>query len=543
MVPTVRLPTGAYAGYPLALYDLPAGSAWSEWRLWNASDGSGREAALDSLDAVDGRPTRGYYLFAVQAMDEAGAVTPVFDATTPGQNNVARVVVRDPNFGPELFVDGGALGQHRFVGRSDPVRLDIATGQPIRFSWYADASYYGGTIDGYRYGWNIRNPDDDEQWDQDWCLGSPNCLATSPRIFNSGTQRFFLETRDATGITTHAEIELVVHQVVRRRDLLVVDDTETFEGDPQDPERREDERWLAIVATLPDITFDPGSDVYDVVSSLNQSPPMSLVFDYKTIVWYSKTAGGTTALTDIAAFRDPFAPDDGDQVPKFNYLNTYVDNRGEIWISGQQPTDRLWRFPEGTGSRPYPLNVTNWHTDTHPPGVDSVGATSFLWRLGAEAVDLGGGGRGPAHRDNAQHYCTGFRRVLSPATMGAPERLDPDPLRWASHPNGGRHSVEIYNMPVFLASQLPPLQPDPQVWLPVYEYVSVTPANPGAGLVYPLTADGQPAILLRKTRATDTQYSRAMCGFELWRLSVGSHLALAQWVLRDQFQLGQPDVP
>jgi hypothetical protein len=263
----------------------------------------------------------------------------------------------------------------------------------------------------------------------------------------------------------------------------------------------------------------------------------------------------------------------------------------------------------------------------HPPGEDSVGVSSFLWRLGVECVDLGGGGRGPVHRDNPNHYCTGFRRATpmgverqtfrsslaedhahdlvvptadiemppsggvtyttamapglththtltltegqlrqlaagdvvdslrtsvesgdAPAhshvydlqdqvgLWGAPATLEPDPPLWGQN---GRHSVEIYNMPTFMISETPQLSPDPRIWEALYTYVSPTPQT--ADRLYPATADGQPAFIIRKATANDQFFSRAYCGFEVWRLRPASRLAIADFILLRHFRLGLID--
>src|SRR5262249_19126475 len=109
---------------------------------------------------------------------------------------------------------------------------------------------------------------------------------------------------------------------------------------------------------------------------------------------------------------DPFVQRNVGAVVNFNYLNIYIENGGEFWLSGAQPTDVLWDFGDHPPLHPYPFNVTNWDEDPPKhPDQDSVGVTSFLYKLGAEAVDIGAGGRGPAERDDRSQYCIGFVRA------------------------------------------------------------------------------------------------------------------------------------
>ena len=130
---------------------------------------------------------------------------------------------------------------------------------------------------------------------------------------------------------------------------------------------------------------------------------------------------------------------------------------------------------------------------------------------------------------------------------GAPARLEPETSLWAQpsdpqlNPFGGRPNVEIYNMASFLANQQPPLQPDPKVWVALYYFTNTVGSDPSTGRVYPQTGDGQPAIILRKALPEDPFYSRALCGFEIFRLRTASQLALSDNILLRQFRLGLPD--
>jgi hypothetical protein len=130
---------------------------------------------------------------------------------------------------------------------------------------------------------------------------------------------------------------------------------------------------------------------------------------------------------------------------------------------------------------------------------------------------------------------------------GAPLTLACETSQWAQpsdpqlNPFGGRPNVEIYNMPAFLAIQTPQLQPDPRIWTALYNFTSPSPANPGTGFVYPQTGDGQAAVILRKAAAADLFYSRALCGFEVFRLRSASQVDLTRNILIRQFRLGLPD--
>jgi hypothetical protein len=104
-------------------------------------------------------------------------------------------------------------------------------------------------------------------------------------------------------------------------------------------------------------------------------------------------------------------------------------------------------------------------------------------------------------------------------------------------------NIEIYNMPDFVGEFPMPIDPPPDRVRPIYLFASVTPADRPRQFQYPLTADEQPALVMARRHATDPHYSRAYCGFEVWRLTRTSHLALARYVLLRQMRLGQPDLP
>jgi hypothetical protein len=630
LVPSNKDVVGHYRGLPDTLYQLPA-SAWSPWRAWNASDGSGKRAVVRDLRPAGVERGVGFYLFAVQAMDEAGAVTPVFDWRTIGKNNTTALTVAG-DVGPTLTLREPFLGTFHFSGASRPLPLDIAAGETVRFCWAADASSYGGEIVAYRYGWDIRDPDVEEEWEQNW---SSTATCAPVRVFNSGVHIFFLETRDNAESITRARIEMTVRQVTRRRDLLLVDDSVHPQGDSDPAEAREDTRWLTVIDSLEarqPFVFDPVRDVYDVRQNRRQAPPLAMVFDYKTVVWSVVPSSQGSALRSVAQFIDPFL-EGQNTVRGFNYLNLYLDNGGELWISGQMPSFELFPLTENRSQYEIlPANITNWNLDQHPDE-DSVGVASLLYRMGVEAVDMGSGGlvRRP-RSDRLDQGCIGFRRpeptdgdaarftttavlehthtlvltgreVESPpdsgltlttglaaehthtlhltarqartlasggqitvttassalpsphahevtlhdlyGRWGAPSVLTPDsswplpPLTF--NPYKSRVSVEIYNMPSFLAQQTPNLSPPAARVLPLYLFTGPTPADPATGVLYPFTADEQPALLLARAATVSPAYSRAYCGFEPWRLTLASHIALAEFILLHHMRLGLPE--
>lgn len=404
----INRPGNTYTSFPDSLYFLPDRYQWSEWARWGTG-GVGTRAVVSGLARVGDAPGVGYYIFAVQAMDEAGAITPVFDYQTDGKNNVALYRVSG-DVGPVLEVREPFLGTQTFVGGSKPIRIDIAGGQFINFRWNADASHYGGEIVAYRYGWDIRNPDNDQEWSS-WSLAGRRAPTQS---FPSGSHRFFVQVRDNAESITQAIYEMTVYTVTRSRDLLWVDDTD-YQTDIAS-EAADQARWEAVLSEVSSkngFEFDPGLDVYDVNENRREAPPIQKVFDYRTIVWSNRSGKDlSSGLRRAAQFSDPFPRRNQNTARAFNFINIYLANGGQLWIDGYRAAKQLWPDERPTGDDRYdPVNVTNWDDpiEPHPPGVDSVGTTSLLYMMGIEMFDVGSSLE-VNDRNESEDFCYGIER-------------------------------------------------------------------------------------------------------------------------------------
>ncbi len=396
-----------YVSFPDSLYVLPTRYQWSPWRAWDAEDGSGKRAVVTNLNRVGDFLGSGYYLFAVQAMDEAGAITPVFDYNTVGKNNCARVRVSGA-VGPLLTVRENFLGRQTFIGGSPLVRIDVAGGQPISFRWSADAETYGGEIIAYRFGWDIKNTDNDQEWSS-WSLSTRSAPTQS---FSTGAHRFFLEVRDNAESITRATYELTVHTVTRSRDLLWVDDSD-YQTD-LGAESQEDARWINVlsqVAAANGFTFEPTLDIYDVRENRTTPPPIQKIFDYRAVIWTNRSGrDGGSALRATAQFSDPVPVRNQNTAKACNFINIYFANRGTLWVNGFRPAGQLWPVERLPAETKDPVNVTDWNDpiEPHPPGIDSVGTSSLLYHMGVEMFDVGASLE--IDRQRAPFYCYGLQR-------------------------------------------------------------------------------------------------------------------------------------
>ena len=138
---------------------------WSPWMFYDSNIDTTRSAVSPVLEIG------GNYVFAVQAKDEAGAVTPIFDE----EHNVRRLLASKRTTGPALTVNNKFIGNVAGASISTPVVIfDMPEGIPLVFTWSATADHYGGVVSGYRYGWDIINLNEDDEWEVDFTpfLGS-----------------------------------------------------------------------------------------------------------------------------------------------------------------------------------------------------------------------------------------------------------------------------------------------------------------------------------------------------------------------------------
>ncbi len=108
---------------------------------------------------------------------------------------------------PTLTVWGTpGFGNWTFNGPDPtPVELVLISDDPdgIAFNWVGDASAYDGTLDGYRMGWDLNDPEDPN--DPGWIHpGFGPWQESEPRVFNNGFHAFTVEVQDTAGAMTRA---------------------------------------------------------------------------------------------------------------------------------------------------------------------------------------------------------------------------------------------------------------------------------------------------------------------------------------------------
>jgi hypothetical protein len=273
-----RVPDGKTFEYTIAyLRTHAADKEWQKWKWYKAPQDSGKFWTTPVID-------RGQYVFAIRAKDEAGAVTPVLDE----DRNVRRVLVGPLTSGPLMTVTNDYIGIIRTTSCSTPTTiLDSPAGVPLGFKITAKADQYGGTIAGYRYGWDIPDLNDPEQWEID-VTPFLSVASVPPRAFFFGTHTLTMEVVDNSGYCSRVEVKVNIVQFTLERSMLVVDDDVTDEQPssgwtnggswPNDAEH--DAFWEDQLSQVQG--FDPTIDMVDTKAGFI---PLATLAQYKSIIW------------------------------------------------------------------------------------------------------------------------------------------------------------------------------------------------------------------------------------------------------------------
>ncbi len=303
---------------------------WSEWTKYKPNKDEGEAYYPPPQDF-------GPYVFAVQAMSPPGDVTDIVRGV-----NMARLLVSQRTTGPVLKVINRYIGAMiTAVTTTPPWIIDIPSGVPMAFSLTADASSYGAIVSGYRWGWDLIDPDDDSEWPMAFTPFVSDVADVPPRTYFAGSHSVHIEVIDNWGYKSRIPVQVNVVPTVMDRPLLVVDDWEerspgwaaTNGAVPSDAEH--DQFWLAMTAGVDG--FDRIQDVIEV--DVNNIPSLDLLLNYRSIVWnVIAFYNGTTnsAINQILHFRDPnLFPVPAGQV-RPNLISLYMAAGGHVLLCGEQ---------------------------------------------------------------------------------------------------------------------------------------------------------------------------------------------------------------
>lgn len=197
---------------------------------WDSLPGSAH--GLDLRNLVPGQS----FIFAVVAIDRAGAYSPVFSASS---NLLWFSVSAVASLGPILtlasptftytFPSGGL-----FTSPDSYIRAEFAADRPVQLSWSAKPTS-GSFVRGYRWAVDIGSIDDESprsdetadfaHWSQPTLGMSVALPAYSPAGRPSETHLFYLEADDDLGFRSIGVVQFTVVRPTFDRELLIVDDT------------------------------------------------------------------------------------------------------------------------------------------------------------------------------------------------------------------------------------------------------------------------------------------------------------------------------
>lgn len=287
--------------------------SWGPWIPW--SDPASRTITYPRQD-VDAK-----LVFAVQAMDAAGAVTPTFE----WERNVRHIEIGQGQL-PILRVNEPILGERGFIGRNGFYSYEIYGGQELRFRWEGDASHYAGVIEAYRYGWDLADPDNpnDPGWAVPWGNG-PTYIAAPPRSYAAGSPNLIIQCRDNQGQVARGFFQFNVVSIPDRADqrpLLVVDDFPEGPGTAQRAlDLLGDRRWQEVFEGRLE-GFAP-IDILDAEESPERVTLRELA-RYRSVIWFTSPSSETF-------FRQNIAPLSDDRI---NWLDIYQRRAGNVMMVG-----------------------------------------------------------------------------------------------------------------------------------------------------------------------------------------------------------------
>jgi len=283
-----------------------------------------------------------------------------------------------------------------------PVVVDILSSVPMQFTWTADTGPNTATVVGYRYGWDIIDPEDDNQWEIGFTPFDGDSASAPARAFYTLTHTFHVEVRTESGACSRVEIDLNVIPYAPTRNLLVVDDfaaDRTIGAGWDDPmgkgfipnDAEHDQFWLDMVDHVEG--FDPGVDVIEVTGSARI--PLSTLADYKNIIWsaYSLIGIQTRPLLSKYLEHRPKASSSiatPSGVREINSLGLFMEAGGHLLITGHQPmTTTLNHLTSISPRFPFMFLYDQEDQEDIPDPAAPEGDESFPYRhLSLETMDF-----------------------------------------------------------------------------------------------------------------------------------------------------------
>ncbi|MBU8923341.1 MAG: hypothetical protein KOO63_16110 [Bacteroidales bacterium] len=299
---------------------------WSRWMSCNWSGGNAVRLESELEPGMPGGPPS-MHVFAVQARAKDGKVTEEF---IDGHNAVifdCRYKFRD---GPWFMISEdnflGDLAQYTslfyfpYIVPGSPL-IELPGGCPYKFSFEGDAEFYGRRVAGYRFGWDVPDP---EKWAKPFTM-----VNETPQVmFESGEHRLTVEVIDDIGLISSVTFIFDFIPMTMERDLLWIDDLlgapEPFPMRTMPTEDEHDLFWEGLCSR--NAGFDPGIDIYDVMENNNEPPTVELLSHYKNVIW-------TYSISSRSAWENILRRSDRNSL--INFLPMFMAQGGHIWTLGR----------------------------------------------------------------------------------------------------------------------------------------------------------------------------------------------------------------
>jgi hypothetical protein len=309
--------------------DAPEWSAWQDY--WTPSN-TGNSLTTEPLDF-------GGYMFAVQAKDEAGAVTPVFDE----RRNVRRIFVQTRFCYPIITLCNDLLNLCWHSNINHWASLDLPANTPLTFTIEFRDYGIGSTFE-YCYGWDMTvDPYDPSCTDWTPYPGQPVTVPVQAWFFGSHT--FVVVARNNSGYASYMGVKFNIMPFTMERNLLVVDDyredpagcgIESTNGAlPCDDEH--DAFWADALQNVEG--FEPAIDVIEV--DIVHRLPIDKLAQYKNVIWnvrggYNLQEEQLPLLYHLIKFT-PAGQDPPQYYVQSHLLEPFLASGGHILICGEQP--------------------------------------------------------------------------------------------------------------------------------------------------------------------------------------------------------------
>ncbi len=333
--------------------------AWTEWQLWpgGAADVPVSYTDLPQVEDDPNNPgqTRAiYYLFAAQVMTADGVIS----VERQYGLNVANFRITQ-NLAPTLAIHHPLLGSWKGTGANQITAIDLLAHISGEFQWEAEGDGYGGTIESYRWGWDVLDVDDPD--DPGWALPPGLTDAhkhSGPIPFEAGIHTLTVRAVDNYGALSQRVFVLdfvPVPDPSNQYPLLLVDDVKDRnsnawtdqQGIPRDRDEHRDSFWLDVLSTTGGVAgFELARDVIDAEI---QSVEIRDVVNYRAVVWSSRWVSYPNS-----AIARTFRPIDSQWGPiqqRYVWLGSYQESVGNLLLAGSRAANDF--VPES----PYMLPV------------------------------------------------------------------------------------------------------------------------------------------------------------------------------------------